>query len=185
MSYFIRLNFLIGIVLISFLVKPSAAQTYYDPEVTPSLKRILVNGDSVIFNLDSLGISNAEVKHTFVLNYRNNNITFEVQPADSINFQFFLEGFDKEWSGWKKINSKDYTNLPAGKYLFKIRYISSSSSGGETSLLSLRVLPLWYFSQLAIILYIIFFSLIIWFLYVHFNLRFARRLHMLEQIINK
>jgi len=185
MSYFIRLNFLIGIVLISFLVKPSAAQTYYDPEVTPSLKRILVNGDSVIFNLDSLGISNAKVKHTFVLNYRNNNITFELQPADSINYQFFLEGFDKEWSGWKKINSKDYTNLPAGKYLFKIRYISSSSSGGETSLLSLRVLPLWYFSQLAIILYIIFFSLIIWFLYVHFNLRFARRLHMLEQIINK
>ena len=184
MSYFVRLNFLLGIVLISFLVKPSAAQTYYDPEITPSLKRILINGDSVIFYSDSLLTRNPEVKHNLVLSYRNNNITFEVQPSDSINYQFFLEGFDKEWSGWKKITSKEYTNLPAGKYLFKIRYISSVSSGGEITLLSLRVLPLWYFSQLAIILYIILFSLIIWFLYVHFNLRFARRLHMLEQIIN-
>ena len=184
MSYFVRLNFILGIVLITFLVKPSAAQTYYDPEITPSLKRILINGDSVIFYSDSLLIRNPGVKHNLVLSYRNNNITFEVQPSDSINYQFFLEGFDKEWSGWKKITSKEYTNLPAGRYLFKIRYISSVSSGGEITLLSLRVLPLWYFSQLAIILYIILFSLIIWFLYVHFNLRFARRLHMLEQIIN-
>jgi class 3 adenylate cyclase len=184
MSYFVRLNFLLGIVLISFLVKPSGAQTYYDPDITPSLKRILINGDSVIFYSDNLLIRNPEVKHNLVLSYRNNNIIFEVQPADSINYQFFLEGFDKEWSGWKKITSKEYTNLPAGKYLFKIRYISSGSSGGEITLLSLRVLPLWYFSQLSIILYIIFFSLIIWFLYVHFNLRFARKLHMLEQIIN-
>jgi len=52
-------------------------------------------------------------------------------------------------------------------------------------LLSLRVLPLWYFSRLAIILYFILFSLIIWFLYDHLNLRFARKLYMLEQIINK
>jgi class 3 adenylate cyclase len=184
MSYFVRLNFLLGIVLISFLVKPSAAQTYYDPEITPSLKRILINGDSVIYYSDTLLMRNPEVKHNLVLSYRNNNIIFEVQPADSINYQFFLEGFDKEWSGWKKISSKEYTNLPEGKFQFKIRYISSGSSGGEITLLSLRVLPLWYFSQLAIILYIILFSLIIWFLYVHFNLRFARRLHMLEQIIN-
>ena len=111
---------------------------------TPSLKRILVNGDSVIFN--STAWKRTGSQNNLFLNYRNNNITFELQPADSINYQFFLEGFDKEWSGWKKINSKDYTNLPAGKYLFKIRYISSSSSGGEISLLSLRVLPLWYFS---------------------------------------
>ena len=185
MSYFIRLNFLFGIILFSILVKASVAQTSYDSEVTPSLKHVLVNGDSVIFTSDRTNGRNMELKHNFVLNYRNNNITFELQPADSIDYQFFLEGFDKEWSNWKRISFKDYTNLNAGKYLFKVRYISSGNSGGEISLLSLRVLPLWYFSRLAIILYFILFSLIIWFLYDHLNLRFARKLYMLEQIINK
>jgi len=185
MSYFVRLNFLFGIILISILVKASAAQTSYDSEVTPSIKRILVNGDSVIYTSDSTHILNPELIHNFVLSYRNNNITFELQPADSIDYQFFLEGFDKAWSRWKRISFTSYTNLPAGKYLFKIRYINSGNSGGEISLLSMRVLPLWYFSRLAIILYIILFSLIIWFLYDHLNLRFAHKLYMLEQIINK
>jgi adenylate cyclase len=185
MSYFVRSNFLFGIILISILVNPSAAQTSYDSEVTPSIKRILVNGDSVIYIADNTHILNQELIHNFVLNYRNNNITFELQPADNIDYQFFLEGFDKTWSKWKRIGFTSYTNLPAGKYNFKIRYINSGSSGGEISLLSLKVLPLWYFSRVAIVLYIILASLIIWFLYDHLNLRFAHKLYMLEQIINK
>lgn len=185
MSYFIRLNLLFGIILFSVLSKASVAQTSYDSEVTPSLKRVLINGDSVIFTLDSSRIQTPEIMKNIVLNYRNNNITFELQPADSIYYQFFLEGFDKEWSGWKRISFKEYTNLHAGRYLFRVRYISSGNSGGEISLLSLRVLPLWYFSRLAIIGYLVFFLLIIWTLYDLLNLQFARKLYMLELIINK
>ena len=48
-----------------------------------------------------------------------------------------------------------------------------------------KVLPLWYFSRLAIILYIILFSLIIWALYDQLDLRFARTQYLLEQIIYK
>jgi len=185
MSYFVRLNFFFGIILFSVLLKASAAQTSYDSEPTPSLKRILINGDSVIFISDSSRLPHNELRQNIILNYRNNNIIFEFKPADSIDYQFFLEGFDKEWSSWKRISFKEYTNLPTGKYQFKIRYISSGNSGGEISLLSLRVLPLWYFSRLAIILYLIAFTLIIWALYDLLNLRFARKLFMLEQIINK
>ena len=185
MSYFIRLNLLFGIILLSVLSKASVAQTSYDSEVTPSLKRVLINGDSVIFTIDSFRIQTPEIMKNIVLNYRNNNITFELQPADSIYYQFFLEGFDKEWSGWKRFSFKEYTNLHAGRYLFRVRYLSSGNSGGEISLLSLRVLPLWYFSHLAIIGYLVFFLLIIWILYDLLNLRFARKLYMLELIINK
>ncbi len=185
MSYFIRLNLLFGIILLLVLSKASVAQTSYDSEVTPSLKRVLINGDSVIFTIDSFRIQTPEIMKNIVLNYRNNNITFELQPADSIYYQFFLEGFDKEWSSWKRISFKEYTNLHAGRYLFRVRYLSSGNSGGEISLLSLRVLPLWYFSHLAIIGYLVFFLLIIWILYDLLNLRFARKLYMLELIINK
>ena len=185
MSYLLRLNFLCGIILFSILLNASAAQPSIDSDKTPSLKRILISGDSVIFNSDSSKALNTEQRQNIVLNFHSNNITFELEPADSINYQFFLEGFDREWSDWKRISFKEYTNLPAGKYLFKIRYINSASTGGEISLLSLRILPLWYFSRFAIIFYLIVFSLIIWTFYDQLNLRFARRLYMLEQIINK
>ena len=185
MSYFVRLNFLFGIILFSFLIKASAAQTSYDSELTPSLKRVLINGDSVIYTSDNHLLNSKDLKKNIVLSYRNNHITFELQPADSTNYQFYLEGFDKEWTSWKLINFKEYTNLHAGKYTFKIRYISSESSGGEISLISFRVLPMWYFSKLAILIYLILFSLIILTFYNQLNLRFSRNLYMLEQIINK
>lgn len=185
MSYFVRLNFLFGIILSSVLSNASAVQEFHDTEYTPSIERILINGDSVIFISDSSGLQSAERMPSIVLKYRNNSVRFELQPADSINYQFLLEGFDKDWSRWKSYNFKEYTNLPAGRYLFKTRYISSGNTGGEISLVSLRVLPLWYFSKLAIIFYLIGFSLIIWALYDLLNLRFARKLYMLEQIINK
>jgi adenylate cyclase len=185
MSYFVRLNFFFWIIL--FLVRSgySASQPSYDSENTPSLKRIIINGDSVIFISDSSNSRHEQTRKDITLNYRNHNIIFELQPADSVYYQFFLEGFDKEWTIWKQISYKEYTNIPAGRYRFKIRYIISGSTGGETTLVSLRILPLWYFSRLAIIIYLLISSLIIWTLYDLLNLRFARKLYMLEQIINK
>jgi adenylate cyclase len=185
MSYLLKLNFLSGIILFSVFLQAPAAQQSFDAEIIPSLKRVLINGDSVIYSSDSTSMINERPIENLILNYRNNNIIFELQPSDSVDYQFFLEGFDKEWSGWTRISFKEYTNLPAGRYLFKIRYICSGTSGGETGLLSLRVLPLWYFSRLAIIFYLIIVSLIIWTFYDLLNLRFARRLYSLEQILNK
>jgi class 3 adenylate cyclase len=185
MFYFIRLRFFTGIILFLILLNASASQNSYDSEIAPSLKRILVNGDSVVFSSNGSKAPVQEAVNNIVLNYRYNNITFELQPSDSIDYEFLLKGFDKEWSSWKHISFKEYTNLPAGKYVFKIRYISSDSNGGEISLVSLKILPLWYFSRLAVMLYLVTFLLIIRTLYDLLNLRFARRLYSLEQIINK
>jgi adenylate cyclase len=183
MSYSLRLTFFLVIILFSTTGRYSVAQPAFESESAPSIKRILINGDSVIYN--SANKSREIEKLNIVLKYRNNNIIFELQPGDSTYYQYKLEGFDKEWTGWKHINFKEYTNIHAGKYLFKIRYIQSGNSGGEMPLVSLQVLPLWYFSRLAKIIYLILFSLIVWTLYDLLNLRFARNLFSLEQIINK
>ncbi|HEX7492824.1 MAG TPA: triple tyrosine motif-containing protein, partial [Bacteroidales bacterium] len=125
MSYFVRLNFFFWIILFSVQSGYSASQPSYDSEITPSLKRIRINGDSVIFISDSSNSRLEQIRKDITLNYRNHNIVFELQPADSIYYQFFLEGFDKEWTSWKYISYKEYTNIPAGRYRFKIRYIIS------------------------------------------------------------
>ncbi|MDB5285702.1 MAG: rcsC 4 [Mucilaginibacter sp.] len=46
--------------------------------------------------------------------------------ADKKRYAYMLEGFDKEWNYIGTKHSATYTNLPAGKYAFKIKYQNSS-----------------------------------------------------------
>jgi len=39
----------------------------------------------------------------------------------NIEYRFKLEGFDEDTSAWTQISSKDYTNLPDGKYNFVVQ----------------------------------------------------------------
>lgn len=143
----------------------------------PVLKRIIINGDSVIksdgANLEQL-----------VLDFRHHNIAFDIEGSEANVYQYLLDGYDRKWSSWHELGYKEYTNLPPGKYFFNVRYFTGSTTG-ELLLFHFKVLPLWYFSPIAIILYICLAALIYWFLYSWQRLRFARTQHMLEQIINK
>jgi class 3 adenylate cyclase len=154
-------------------------------EPVTSLINITVNADSVI----EIPVSEKERELFFrkgiILEYRNNNITFTLTPSDSIGYQFFLNGFDREWSALRYSGRKEYTNLPAGNYIFRARYQKSDKKPVEISLLKLTVLPFWYFSRVAITLYLILVAFIIRAFYDQLNLRFARKQYMLEQIINK
>jgi class 3 adenylate cyclase len=150
------------------------AQQTSDEEPLP--ERIVLKGDSVVT------IQSGEKR---VFNSRYNNLRFEFKTPDSTELRYFLEGFDNDWSRWTGTDYKEYTNLPAGSYILRVQYIYKGSTAGELSPLSLRVLPVWYLSRIAIGLYIILMAMIIWVLFTFLNLRFARTQYMLEQIINK
>jgi class 3 adenylate cyclase len=143
----------------------------------PVLKRIIINGDSIIKSFDLS-------QERLVLDFRHHNIAFDLEGDESAVYQYFLEGYDRKWSSWHELGYKEYTNLPPGKYYFQVRYFNGSTTS-ELLLFHFKVLPLWYFSPLAILLYICLAALAIWFFYASLNLRFARTQHMLEQIINK
>jgi adenylate cyclase len=185
MFYFVRLNFFCWIILFSVLSKTSATRPVIGSEEIPNLNRIIINRDSVLLIPTTKGERNIFFRQNLILNYRNNNIIFELAPDSSFEYQFFLRGFDDEWTTWRQTSYKEYTNLPAGHYTFQARYRSNDNKTGEVTLLSFKILPLWYFSRLAIFLYMIFVSLTIRFLYVQLDLRSARRQYMLEKIINK
>ena len=185
MFFSVRSNFLLAIILFSVLSGAVTGQAVSGSDEMPSLLRIIINSDSVLLIPSDTKEKDIFFKKTFVLDYRNNNIAFELTKGDSFEYQYFLIGFDRNYSSWGHNNYKEYTNLPAGRYQFKVRFISSGNIAGEMSLLAIKVLPLWYFSRLAIIFYFILFSLIIRAVYVQLDLRFARKQYMLEQIINK
>jgi class 3 adenylate cyclase len=154
---------------------------FQDPE--PYLRQVIINGDSVI-NYSVGGAVPAGYKD-LVLDFRHKNIAFEVSCSDTMAYQFMLREFDNDWSAWQKTGFKEYTNLPAGKYILSLRYTDLKNLAGEMKIINLKVLPVWYFSNIAIVLYLCFTALLIWALYSQLNLRFARTQYMLEQIINK
>jgi class 3 adenylate cyclase len=173
-----RLYKIAGPVLFSIaMTGPAAAYDSQGDPAEPVLKRIIINGDSVI-RADELNITQ------IVLDFSHHNIAFDIEGTESNVYQYFLEGYDRNWTIWHELGYKEYTNLPPGKYSFKVKYFTGSITG-ELLMFKFRVLPLWYFSSLAIILYICIAALVFWFLYNMQNLRFARTQHMLEQIINK
>ena len=85
----------------------------------------------VTINTDSILCYNTEYKSFYKksftkLSYRNRNIKFEFttpiyQKNNDILHQTILEGFDKTWSDFTSNNTKEYTNLSPGDYVFRVR----------------------------------------------------------------
>lgn len=185
MSYFIRYNFLFCIILFSTLSGVSAAYPGSVPEDIPSLQCININGDSVILVPANLQERDLFFSRNFILSRRENNLAFEFHGSENIGFQFFLKGYDKEWTTWKQFGFKEYTNLPAGRYSFNTRFRRTDNTVRDLPVITFKILPLWYLSPVVLFFYLVLFLLIIWALYEHLVLRFARKQYLLEQIINK
>ena len=70
-----------------------------------------------------------------------------------IMFQYYLEGYSKEWSEWSIQSQKEFTNLSQGDYVFKVRaQIDDNRITSETRM-SFTILPPWYASKWAYLFY--------------------------------
>lgn len=79
-----------------------------------------------------------------------------------VQYSYMLENVDNNWSSWQKIPYKEYTHLRPGKYTFKVRSRNTSGLLGKEAAYNFTILPKWYQTNLAYILYtIIAFLLII------------------------
>lgn len=150
------------------------------------VKRIIINSDSIIsLPADTVGL-NLFFSRGLKLSHRFNNISFEFYGNGRGELRYYLEGFDKKWTLWNNNYNKEYTNLPAARYIFhsEVRSGENITETETLPVIPLIVLPVWYLSFPAIVCYILIFMLFVWASYDQLNLRFARTQYMLEQIIN-
>ncbi len=169
-----------SIILMLVSVKVAAVN-----DTSPFISRIKINGDSVVYSAEKAADPGLKARQDVILSFRENNFSVECEPEEKMEYQFFLEGFDREPSSWKQVNFKEYTNLPAGRYTLKISCMGPEGKPGRLDPLTLRILPSWYNSGMARIFYLLFIGLLVWTFYQALELRFAERQYMLEQIINK
>jgi serine phosphatase RsbU (regulator of sigma subunit)/ligand-binding sensor domain-containing protein len=94
------------------------------------------------------------------LPYEKNDLTFSFAANSFVanhpaKFSCYLEGEDKNWSEWSSETFKTYMNLHEGNYVFKVKAKNVFGAESTVATYEFRILPPWYRTALAYILYAI------------------------------
>jgi ligand-binding sensor domain-containing protein/serine phosphatase RsbU (regulator of sigma subunit) len=70
------------------------------------------------------------------LSHTDNHLTFYFQAltSDQIQFSYMLEGLDDKWTPLKEKNEADFTNIPPGEYIFKVKALNSDKVWSKNEL---------------------------------------------------
>lgn len=120
------------------------------------IRRVIVNSDSIIYGG---GYQDPAAEKSFsALDFADNTIRIEFSApyfdnAPANQYQYLLEGFDKDWSLWTKEKTVDYRQLPEGSYLFRVRARNVYQHPGEEARIPIEILPPWYRTWWSYLLY--------------------------------
>jgi DNA-binding CsgD family transcriptional regulator len=94
------------------------------------------------------------------LPYRFNSLRFNFsatsyEDINKVEYQYFLEGFDKNWSGWTSQIQKEYTNLYEGQYIFHVKAKNINGVESSEAMYAFVVSPPLGRSAWAYLLYVI------------------------------
>lgn len=99
--------------------------------------------------------------------YANNALHFSFaslfyDEPDATKYEYWLEGFEPGWSDWNLQTEKEYTNLPENEYIFHVRAKNIYDVVSEEAVFKFEILPPWYRTIWAYILYALLFGLLIY-----------------------
>jgi len=94
------------------------------------------------------------------INHHQNSLRFEfIAPEyrneNMVEYSYMLENYDKSWSEYSHETTKEYNHLPRGNYVFRVRAKNLLEKDEAVMAYSFTVLPAWYETTFAFIIYII------------------------------
>lgn len=150
-------------------VKNKKYQTKYKALI--SEVKCIFPKDSLLFSSRYDVLPNKEKpsddKLSTVLSYGNNALHFSFSSlfydeADATEYEYWLEGFEPKWSEYSLQTEKEYTNLPEKEYVFHVRAKNIYDVVSEEAVFRFEILPPWYRTIWAYILYFILYSVVIY-----------------------
>ncbi|PZX58128.1 sensor histidine kinase [Algoriphagus chordae] len=101
------------------------------------------------------------------LEYKGNKINFKyISPffvkENRMQYQTFLEGLDEDWTEWESKTNREFSNLPYGTYSFRVRAKNTFNTISDEITYNFVILPPWYATWWAFILYFIAFGLLVY-----------------------
>ena len=108
-------------------------------------------------------ITDKSVTYTdqITLNYNQSMFTLEFAALNynnqnRVSYKYILEGYEKEWHYNGKNRIASYTNVPPGKYVFKVQTLDEANPELESFReLSVIILPPWWASWWAYLIYMV------------------------------
>lgn len=140
--------------------------------------------DTLLFG----GYINPAAQQKMTLPNAYNSFHFEytapaAQQGNNITYSYQLSGFDKQPGEWTSKTEKEYTNLPYGHYTFTVRAKDNLGNISPEAAYTFTILPAWYQTHLAWILYTLLLTGFIYYLYLRQKKKFAlqQEKHQQEQ----
>jgi len=162
-----------GFVHYNPAIRPTqnAEQTFYtltrQVTITADAQDSLLTGGTFTQNNAFTAQQPASAVPTLAYAFNSLKFTFsaiQYHEMDKIQYQYFLEGFDKSWSNWTAITQKEYTSLKEGDYIFHVRARDIYNKQGTEDTYKFTILPPWYRSVYAYIFYFLMSLLGLWWL---------------------
>lgn len=148
-----------------------------------SKKPVITNFNIADDNPNALSNIFVSSKHKVELEYPQNDFSISFSALEftntaKINYAYKLEGLDDSWKFVKNNqNTAYFTNIDKGRYTFRVKAFNALegiSEGKETSL-TIIVIPAWYNTNLAYIVYaIIFFGILFLIFYLQLQKKIAQ-----------
>ena len=123
------------------------------------LPTILIRKIEDITDKYAILTENGSKEESIEIAYRRNNIRISFSlpyyRQSKTKFQYYLEGYSKQWSDWSYATQKDFTNLSSGSYKFKVRAKINEVAITGITVFKFSVAPPWYGSNWAIAFYVL------------------------------
>jgi ligand-binding sensor domain-containing protein/DNA-binding CsgD family transcriptional regulator len=148
-------------------------KTTRELEVKIRSVHIIANTDSVLFGGYFKEVNEKQIQGTDdIPEIKNKWKTIRFQFSSSLfgnkadlEYSYQLKGFDESWSPWTNRTEKEYTNLPARTYTFNVKLRNNLGNESAAAEFSFTILPPWYQTAWAYIIYGLVLSGIIYLLY--------------------
>ena len=90
--------------------------------------------------------------------YIQNGFTFRYatthfESGEQLQYQFFMENYEQDWSAWGNQNFKEYTNLPEGDYTFHVKAMDVFGNESAPISYAFSIYPPIYRSTFAYLIY--------------------------------
>lgn len=107
---------------------------------------------------DSILFGGAGQAQPCILSAQHNKIHFSFcathyTTSDPVEYQYMLEGLDKNWSSWSNKTELDFSHLPAGAYAFRVKARTASGLESREYIYRFSINPPWYAGAWAYLAY--------------------------------
>ncbi len=167
------------------LVLPTQHRRVPDVSQRTVLSDLLVNGTSLRQFRGEVH-SEAGISHSqsFTLSHQQNNLEFQFTEFDytgraRIQYRYWLEGYDADWSEATSSHTVQYKHLSPGRYKLHVQVCNGEGLWStENVVYTVRICLPWWFSWWMIIIYLVVAAAVTWLVVAA-----VRKIHRLEEHI--